>query len=385
MPSVRVEVTPSILNWIGNIASFEGVDEKLLSHFYRWKTKEEQPTYAQIENLANKIHIPFGYFFLKTPPQENIPIFEFRTVNSAAVPKPSRDLIDTYYQMSAIQNWMRDYLLDQGNEKLPFVGSCIQEKQIEKIIVSIRKFASIEEDWFLQSANTESSFTFLRHQFEKAGIMILKNGIVGQNTHRPLHIEEFRAFTLLDEYAPLIFINTRDSVGGQLFSLVHEIAHIWLGLSSFYNDTSGFTVNITPLETICNAVAAELLVPMKSFIPAWGQYSQCTLHDSLSKLAQHYKCGEAVIARRALDNHFISNQEYQEIIKQLVRLYQKNKAKKSGGDYYVTAKSRYGEPLINALDNSISEGKTPYTEAFRLTFTNRATFDSLVTEIRGRA
>ena len=384
MPSIRVEVAPSILDWIGKVASFEGVDEKLLTHFYRWKAGGEQPTYAQIETLSNKIHIPLGYFFLKTPPQENLSLFKFRTVNSAAAPNPSRDLIDTYYQMAAIQNWMREYLIDQGNERLPFVGMYRGEKQIEKIATSIRKIAGLDEDWFLQSSTIAESFNYLRGKFEHIGILVLKNGIVGQNTHRPLDISEFRAFTLLDEFAPLVFINSRDSAGGQLFSLAHEIAHIWLGVGSFYNDNTGFSPNVTPLETLCNAVAAELLVPAQSFIEQWEQRSQFSLFDKIDRVAKHFKCGGAVIARRALDNNYIGNTEYQKIIDRLLSLYKENKAKQSGGDYYVTAKSRFGEPLIAALDNSIKEGKTPYTEAFRLTGTNRATFANLVSEIKGQ-
>jgi Zn-dependent peptidase ImmA (M78 family) len=384
--SIKVEVAPSILDWIGNGASFEGVDKKLLSHFDRWKAGEEQPTYAQIESLSHKIHIPLGYFFLKTPPQENPPILKFRTVNSAAVAEPSRNLIDTYYQMAAIQNWMRDYLIGQGNERLPFVGADNQNEQVEKIAASIRKIASLEEDWYLLSSNFSGSFSFLRSQFESIGILILRNGVVGQNSHRPLDTGEFRAFTLLDAYIPLIFINSRDTVSGQLFSLVHEIAHIWLGLSSFYNDNSGIAVNVNPLETLCNAVAAELLVPMRSFREEWKRHTQFSLDDKIDKIAKHYRCGGAVIARRALDNNYINNHEYQDIISDLMGLYKRNKAKQgAGGNYYDTAKSRFGGPFILALDNSIKEGKTTYTEAFALTGTNRVTFDNLVSKISGQA
>jgi Zn-dependent peptidase ImmA (M78 family) len=384
MPSIKVQIAPSVLDWIGNVASLEGVNDKLLSHFYKWKAEEEQPTYARIETLSNKIHIPLGYFFLKTPPRENLSILKFRTVNSTAAQNPSRALIDTCYRMTAIQNWMRDYLIDQGNEQLSFAGSCAKEKQIKKIVTFIRKIIALEEDWYLQSADTANSFNLLRKRFENTGILILKNGIVGQNTRRPLDAGEFRAFTLFDEYAPLIFINSRDSASGQLFSLVHEIAHIWLGLSSFYNDNSNFPVNVNPLETLCNAVAAELLVPLQFFIEKWEQSGQFSVHDRIDRLAKYFKCGGSVIARRALDNNYINASVYHKIAAQLLSLYKKNKVKQRGGNYYDTAKSRFGGPLIIALDNSVKEGKTPYTEAFRLTGTNRITFANLVSEIRGQ-
>jgi hypothetical protein len=63
LPVIRVQIAPSILDWISNAASFEGVSDKLRTHFHKWKAEEEQPTYAQIEALSKKIHIPLGYFF----------------------------------------------------------------------------------------------------------------------------------------------------------------------------------------------------------------------------------------------------------------------------------------------------------------------------------
>jgi Zn-dependent peptidase ImmA (M78 family) len=382
-PSIKVEVAPSVLDWIDNAASFDGVDSRLIARFHRWKNNKERPTYAQIETLSNKIHIPPGYFLLKTPPRENPPIFEFRTVNSAAAPKPSRDLIDTYYQMAAIQNWMRDYLLDQGNEQLSFVGSCKNEKKPEKIADLIRNAIGITRDWYTQSRDIKTSFVMLRKLFESTGILILQNGVVGQNNHRKLSIGEFRAFTLIDECAPLIFINSNDTPGGKLFSLLHEAVHIWLGLHSFYNENSGLYFNTNPLETLCNAAAAELLAPNAFFINKWNNTHDPDINSKIIHVARHFKCGAAAIARRALDSNYIDKPQYEKIVSGIIAGTGNNN-KNGGGDYYNTAISRYGSRLLLALDNSVKEGKTPYTEAFRLTGTSRATFDNLVSEIRGR-
>jgi Zn-dependent peptidase ImmA (M78 family) len=383
--SIKVELAPSVLDWIDNVASFDGVDNRLISHFYKWKNREAQPTYAQIETLSNKIHIPLGYFFLKTPPHENLPIFEFRTVNSTAAPKPSRDLIDTYYQMAAIQNWMRDYLLDQGNGRLSFIGSCKTEKKPEGIAASIRNIIGIAEDWYSQSQDIKASFDKLRELFERSGILILQNGVVGQNNYRKLRVEEFRAFTLIDEYVPLIFINNNDSPGGKLFSLLHEAVHIWLGLHSFFNEDSSLSFSINPMEILCNAVAAELLVPNIFFIDEWNNTHNPSVNNKITYVARHFKCGVITIARRALDNNYINKPQYETFVSDIITKTRNSNKNRGGGDYYNTAISRYGRRLILALDNSVKEGKTPYTEAFRLTGTNRATFANLVSEIRGQA
>jgi Zn-dependent peptidase ImmA (M78 family) len=225
------------------------------------------------------------------------------------------------------------------------------------------------------------SFTMLRDFFENIGILILQNGIVGQNPHRSLSIDEFRAFTLIDDYAPLVFINNKDTEGGKLFSLLHEAVHIWLGIHSFYNDNSGLVFNVGPLETLCNAVAAELLVPNAHFINEWNNQPNLSVNKKVENIVQYFHCGHVTIARRALDNKYIDQSQYEKIVANLTA--NSRKVNQDGGDYYRTAKSRYGISLILALDSSIQEGKTTYTEAFRLTNTSRKTFDTLVEKVKG--
>jgi len=381
MPSVKVTISPNILEWILKTARLEGIDDELITHFYKWKNNEKQPTFNQIEEFSKKTRIPLGYFFLQSPPSEQLPLLNFRTINSTSKINPSRELIDTYYHMSAIQDWMRDYLFDSGNEKLLFVGSCKNEKNVEKITASIRNTLELNIDWYSRYKNQNDSFDFLRHCFESVGILVMKNGIAGQNTHRPLDVYEFRAFTLLDDYAPLIFLNNKDSPAGQLFSLLHEAAHLWLGLYSFYNDSYGLSFTTSPLETICNAVAAELLVPKQVFIDKWDN-NNLSVDEKIESLVKYFKCGKTVIVRRALDNNFITNDQYQEIVKDITAVFRSNIAKSKGGNYYDTIKSRYSLRFILALANSYQEGKTLFKEVQKLTGTRRETFNKFVKEVR---
>ncbi|GHV90488.1 DNA-binding protein [Spirochaetia bacterium] len=383
MPSTKVDISPNIIDWILKTVSFGELDDKFLSHLYKWKNEETLPTYAQIESLSQKTHIPLGYFFLKTPPAEDIPLLKFRTINSTTGQVPSRDLIDTYYHMESIQDWMRDYLIDLGNEKLPFVGACKNNTNIEGIADTIRNTAGLSLDWYFQSNNADKSFNIARKYFENIGIIIIRNGVVGQNNFRPLNIDEFRAFTLIDDYAPLVFINSKDSANGRLFSLFHEIVHIWIGLHSFFNNSSILSFNISPLETLCNAVAAELLAPNKIFIREWYDRNHLSVDEKIVAIAKYFTCGKTVIARRALGNNFIDQVQYAKIAETAINLFKNEKIKQEGGNYYAAIKQRYGNTFILALDNSIREGKTLYTEAFKLTNTNRNTFANLVAEVRG--
>ncbi|GHT73862.1 DNA-binding protein [Spirochaetia bacterium] len=427
MPSVRVAISPNILNWVLDISKYTGISGEVLESLHQWRNDEIRPTYNQLETISKKTHIPLGYFFLQTPPKETFPLLEYRTVESGAIHNPSRNLIDTIHHMEDIQDWMREYLQSNNYDKLPFVESLKNETDIQTIANAIRMKIELPIDWYSECVNVDDSFRYLRTHFENAGILILMNGVVGQNNYRILDIEEFRAFVLLDEYAPLVFVNSTDSKYGKLFSLLHEAVHIWLGENDFFNDRYGSYegnekpqsklcgiedlslksmyrggtnpphpqysgassgvlnqgIRNKPLEALCNAVTAEILVPKNQFVTEWQQKIQAVeqLNDIISLIAAHFKCGTTVIARRALDHDFISQKQYDAIAEEAKKNFKPNRA--SGGDYYRTNISRLGRPFVLALESSVREGKTTYTDAFRLTNTTRMTFDVLTNEARG--
>jgi len=201
---------------------------------------------------------------------------------------------------------------------------------------------------------------------------------VNGNTHRQLNIDEFRAFTLVDEFAPLIFINGRDSWAGRVFSLIHEIVHVGIGVCSFFNADFYASFGISPVETFCNAVSAETLAPNDVFMNKWFA-TQGSAESRTREIAGYFRCSQTVIARRALDNALISDAEYQALARRATLLSKQG----SGGDFYKTKASRIDKRFLWALESRIAEGRTLYTEAYRLTDTNRTTFDKLVKETRG--
>ena len=387
----NVDISPSVLQWIMTHGQIDRLASSTRTLLEQWSSGQKKPTFNQIGQISKASGIPLGYFFLQTPPQEDLSIVEYRTIDSIELSNPSRNLIDTLHDMDQIQEWMRNTLIAEGNAPLSFVGSLKNEKSSVRFAQSIRAMLGIKEAWYKTTHSAEESFALIRTSISNIGTIVMMNGIVENNTHRPLDIEEFRAFSIVDEYAPLIFLNSNDSINGKLFSLLHEFAHICIGENSLFNDRYSTGMKVKQAEAICNAVAAEILVPQAVFVSDWNaavSSDNTDIKTAINSLAHAFKCGTTVIARKAYDNGFIDYQQYQAVAQLAVKLYIESRKRKkergaSGGDYYKTAASRIDNRFFKMLVNSVSDGKTLYSDAFRLTNTNRSTFASLVENMGG--
>ena len=377
MPNT-VQVSNSILNWVSDAASLNDSTRATLE---LWRSGKKQPTFNQLVSFSNKTRIPLGYFFLQSPPVERLGLLEFRTVDSIALQHPSRDLTDTARQMENVQEWMREYVVTEQGERVAYVGSLNANDDALQIATAIRNTLSLSVEWFEQQKTVDDSFRYIRQAISNVGIVVMMSGIVGANTHRALSIDEFRAFTLIDDYAPLIFINTKDLRSGMLFSILHEFVHIGLGTNSLFNAGIEDSHYVHPHETICNAAAAEILAPSSLFCEMWDN-SDAELSEKVSSVAAYFKCSQSVIALRAFNSSFITHQD---LIRLLARAKQNIKPNPTGGggDYYRNQASRIDSRFLFALNASIQEGKTLHTEAYRLTNSNRSTFDGLISEARG--
>jgi Zn-dependent peptidase ImmA (M78 family) len=375
----KYTVSPAVVDWVIGQIGTSTTPLNALDILKAWQTGVKTPTFDEIETVSKKTRIPLGYFFLQTPPKEKIKLMEYRTIASAESQIPSRDLIDTIIDMEQIVDWTREYLISESSEINPIVGKLKNETNIAVIADYIRQVLDLSVNWF---ETTEASFNYLRDRMSETGIIIMLSGIVRNNTHRPLNIDEFRAFTIIDTFAPLIFINATDSASGRLFSLLHEFTHICLGVNNLFNDRYSSGKGVNKLETLCNAIAAEILVPSSIFGNAWNNSnSQLTsIDETIEKVARFFKCGNVIIARKALDTGKIDLATYDEIVRKAIQRYKEQKLtpKNGGGDFYRTKKNRIDKRFFTFVVDSVSRGKTLYSEAFKLTDTNRHTFSELI-------
>lgn len=387
MPGVSVNIQPAILDWAMQKAQMGSAGSSVIDLLEKWISGEKTPTFNQIEEVSKKTSIPFGYFFLEKPPVEECKIVEFRTIDSISLQNPSRNLIDTVDLMSNVQEWMAEYNKDNGVSEYSFVGSVEISDGISFTADRIRQELGLSLSWFDEFKSSVEAYKSLRNSITNLGIFVMMNGVVGNNTHRTLSVEEFRAFTLINPYAPLIFINSRDTDNGKLFSLLHELIHIWIGVDNFYNDTYGASQKVSKEEQFCNAVAAEILVPDSIFSEEWSKQNGNSEHI-INELGKRFVCSRFVLLRKALDNGKIDQKEFGRLLSLFQRQFmetqnQKQDKASGGGDFYRTLGTKWDKRFIQALYTSAQSGRTPYRDVYRMTNTTGKTFHELVGRVGG--
>ena len=334
--------------------------EHKVPKFLQWLEGKNQPTLRELEDFARKTRTPLGYFFLSEPPEERLPIPHFRTIADERVRRPSPDLLDTVHSMERRQEWMREYLIDQGDEPLSFVRSAGLGDDTRDVANKIRSALKLEQGWAALNRTWEYALDNLRDVMEEAGIFVVFNGIVGNNTHRILEPKEFRGFVMVDEYAPLVFVNGADFKAAKLFTLAHELAHIWFGSSAAF-DLRKMQPADDPTELACNRVAAEFLVPEAELRQIWSSVRRQP--EPFQALARHFKVSEIVAARRALDLQLITRKQFFDFYQN----YPRRDKPTEGGDFYNNQNSRVGQRFARMVVGAVKEGRLLYREAYRLT------------------
>ena len=356
---IRAPVRPELLRWARERAGIEAdALARRFPKYHEWESGLALPTLKQVEKLANVTHAPVGYFFLTKPPREALPIPDLRTVGSLPVREPSANLLSTIYLCQQRQEWYREFVRAEGEAPLPFIGSETTASRIERVAARIRN--SLDLDLAPQAALptwTEA----LRRLIDAADSLGVR-GVVGNNTHRKLDPEEFRGFALADDLAPLVFINGADTKAAQMFTLAHELAHLWLGESAL----SDSALNAVPSHTVeawCNRVAAELLVPLSILRNELRAGED--LAAALARLARRFKVSTLVVLRRIHDSGALGDgafrSAYQAEFERLQSL-----PGTSGGSFFPTLRTRVGRRFGHALVTSTLGGRTSFSESFRL-------------------
>lgn len=370
MTSRRQQITlkPEVLRWARERAdlSQERLAEKMNvkpERVKEWETAGEL-SIAQADRLAARTYTPLGYLYLSKPPEEPLPIRDFRTRGDGPPRRPSVNLLDTVYQMQRRQNWMRDDLIQNGEQPLPFVGTFSRSDSHTEVAAAMRATLGLGAGWAKGVYTWQDALRFLRNKLDEVGVLVVFNGVVGNNTSRQLDPSEFQGFSLVDEYAPLVFVNSADYIAAQIFTLAHEVAHLFIGetgLTAF----DSLIPSDNETERFCDRVAAEFLVPEMEFDEAWPQVQDSD--NPFAAIARQFKVSTIVAARRAFDLKKTSRSDFLEFYKTVMQPVKGGRHTGEGGNFWNIQKWRIGPRFAGAVARAAKEGRLLYREAYGLT------------------
>jgi Zn-dependent peptidase ImmA (M78 family) len=321
--------------------------------------------FKQAEKLAHVTHTPFGFLFLPAPPEERLPIPDFRPVTDAAIRRPGRDLLETVHLMQRRQAWMRSFLIEEGEERLPFVGSAARDDSPDALAATMREVLQLAPDWAGRESTWDAAFRRLRARSEEIGVLVMGDAVVGDDRRRRLDVAEFRGFALGDDYAPLIFINGADAEAAQIFTLAHELAHLWLGEDGVSNPTLETTA-ASPVERLCSAAAGELVVPATEMKRQWIAARRES--EPYQYLARKFKVSSLVVVRRAFDLELTTRRDFLDFYSE----YHADDRRRASSARDGRIGRRFGEAVVRA----VKEGRLLHREAYQLTGLYGRTFNA---------
>ena len=356
---------PSVLRWVAGQA---GTDPDELHRKFpswdEWLSGEREPTLSQLEALATMAGVPFGYLLLDEPPALTLPISDFRDGFAGAVRKPSANLLAVLHLSIRRQDWYRGYAQDNS---LPAVGLAQAGKDLDPLEAASRLRQALDFDVSARSGSWDDVRKYLIRAFERSGGLTIVTSMVGNNTRQLLNPDEFRGFTLADKYAPLVFVNARQTLNGQIFTLAHEFAHVAHGTSGISLEDPADEAQ-SDVEHWCNAVASEFLVPISDLATRYQTVAHMRLSEALDQLARAYRCGTLVILQAIRRHRLTEFEDFDAVYQQELRRLREHSqgAGESKGNFYNNQPFRIGERFSRAIINDALGGHTTLGQAIRL-------------------
>jgi Zn-dependent peptidase ImmA (M78 family) len=362
-----IELSPGVLDWAATQVGGEINDvAQKVSKRSAEKIVKGQLTYSQVLKYAKVTGVPLGFLFLDKPPEgRKLPVADFRTTPDA---NPlGRDFYEVFDDIEFKHAWLKERLDSLDAEELPFVGKYETAwPAANELAVELRLTLEFNDAVMAEVRNPDQLFSALADKCEEIGIFVFKNGVVGNNTSKPLSVSQFRGFAIADKICPIIFVNGADAPAAWVFTLAHELAHIWLG-DSGVSDAEPGTSN--KVENYCNSVAGEFLVPRAKLNDLWEAFATDSDDVKLDIGRRKFRVSKTVVARRAFDIGLISKQVYLDIYN-LARKAAKSEKTNSGGDFYRLLAVRNSKSFSLTVANLAVSGNITLGQAGRLLNTN---------------
>lgn len=332
-------VTPSVIRWAREKAGYdiETAAAKIKrpeSEIEQWENGSLRPSLAQARTAARVYRRSLAVFYLPGPPRDFDTLRDFRYLPTDRPREYSPALALLVRQVHSRQDWLREFLVREKVDPLQFIGSVGLNTAPEVVARSIREQLGMPLSEQMACRDRGAALRLWIDKAEESGISICREGKV--------ECKEARGFVLTDPDAPFVYINSTDAIAGQIFTLIHELTHIWLdmpGLSNLEGLDQRHRTPETDVEIFCNRVAAETLLGRQEFEEQWSLFSgEQSLCQQIERVSARFKVSDEVVARRLLEQGRITTDDYHELRQQYAARWQqhrKRKRKPGGNPYYM--------------------------------------------------
>ena len=372
--SSKVKSNPEILKWARKTAkiSLEKSASTIsktckIERIKEWESPDcrDFPTIKQVEKLARLYRRPIDVFFLQFVPKDFPALKDFRRNKEEGL---NTSLIFMMREIQEKQEWLSNFLIKKKEKKLEFAGKFNINNSSDLVAKDIRKTLGIGTiptgqkplKYWIEKAESKRIFVSLSSNF---------------HTRLKLDSDIFKGFVIADKYAPFIFLNSDDWDHGQLFTLLHELAHIWIGVSGISNETEINSVNtpgIHPVEKFCNEVAVKALLPDAELTTLLPKQEVLTFKN-ISRLSRKFGVSNIAFINRAYTIHLIDDDKFNSLRKDAnstwkdFLLKESQKKKSSGGpNYYIMQLRRSSKAFANIVMDFYKSGKINGSDASRL-------------------
>ena len=353
MPREQFQLAQSVLEWARRRAGLSVADlVERFPHYADWEDGEGGPTYPQLEALADKLKVPVAVFFFPHPPATP-PIEEtFRTLPDAVLDELPSQMRLALRKAKAFQLNIAE-LCGGANPAEQLITRDLAFRvgpSVVDMALTVRDYLGITLNQQVGWASGEDALKHWRGALQSVGVFVFKDAF---------HAPEYSGFCLTDPIFPIIYVNNTNAKNRQIFTLFHELAHLLFATSGIdsFRELRTNSNNSQRIEVICNAFAAEFLLPAAEFarirrdLPATEQTAE--------QIAAQYHISRESVFRRFLDAGEITSVGYEAAVRRWAGGRQEGG---SGGNYYNTKLAYLGRQYVGLAlsafqQNRITEGQ----------------------------
>lgn len=361
-------ITPDLLTWAIDRSGLDRAEFAKQIHvrgnvIEAWEKGLGFPQFNKAREIAEVLHVPFGYLFLSKRPGDTVPLPDLRRLPQSPELPTSPEFLTVLYQAMSQHDWYKAYLAEEGAEPRAFVSRFKTTDRVDSIASDIRATLGMNNALRREASNWENYLTKLSQRAEIAGVVVMRRAVVG-STRRKLNRKEFQGFAISDSLAPLVFVNGQDFQAPKIFTLMHELAHIWIGHSGISRIDETLQTPSLEIERLCNEVATEALVPKDEFESQWVNHAD---YEQIDRLAHYFLVSSLVITRRARELNKIDVGTFVAFISEAQkRMKPIAKPKGKKGNFYATLDSRNSPHFVDALLADVKRDGTLYRDAAHL-------------------